>query len=687
MKAEKVTDPITRTTILPTTHAKFLRQRSIDPRSADKLPRRVPWRSPVRIDRRADDRRRSGPGSCGTIFAYRSCREPSKGSACNTVQTQSGIHPPIAVEGHRESDQQRSDLRRSRKLLVPGRNCWRIERARRVSWLIDGEEYFSAVRAALVRAHHSIFIVGWDIDSRMHLVAGDASDGFPRQLGDLLTALVAARAQLNVHILSWDYAFLFALEREWLTEQRLGAGNQGRLKFQLDDRHPTGASHHQKLVVVDDAVSFVSGLDLTRNRWDTRAHAAHDDRRRNADGEAYAPFHDVGVIADGGVARALGELARTRWLGATGRKLRPATIPAQSDCWPDHVDADLCDIDVGIARTEPRFEGDQGVYEIRTLHLEVIESARDSLFAENQYFTSRTISEAIELRLRQGNAPEVVVVAPSTQSGWLESSTMGVLRARIHASLTHADTQQRYRLYCPWIVGAEDRQSCLTVHSKILIADDEFVTIGSANLSGRSMGLDTECNLAIEANGDPVIARSIARLRARLLAEHLDCGEADVEAALRSHRGKLIPAIESLRHEGRSLVPLMSTPAQDWTALVPDHSLLDPEEPIDPEALMGDLVSRRDKRPVALRTVGIAILLAALAALALLWHYTPLRELVSPEKLADFAERFAGNAWSPLLVMAAYLVAGLMVSARNRHGCGDGHCLWAGTRFCVRAGR
>jgi len=69
------------------------------------------------------------------------------------------------------------------RLLAPGRNCWRIERATRLGFLVDGDEYFGAVRKALARARHSILILGWDIDSRMRLVPDGANDGLPAPLG------------------------------------------------------------------------------------------------------------------------------------------------------------------------------------------------------------------------------------------------------------------------------------------------------------------------------------------------------------------------------------------------------------------------------------------------------------------------------------------------------------------------
>ena len=77
---------------------------------------------------------------------------------------------------------------------------------------------------------------------------------------------------------------------------------------------------HQKIVVVDDAVAFSGGLDLTTRRWDTRAHRLDDPGRVDLAGVPYAPFHDVQAIVDGKAAAALAELARVRWAhGACAR--------------------------------------------------------------------------------------------------------------------------------------------------------------------------------------------------------------------------------------------------------------------------------------------------------------------------------------------------------------------------------
>jgi len=549
----------------------------------------------------------------------------------------------------------------ARGLLVPGRNCWRMAHAARVGFLVDGSEYFSAVRAALAGAQRDIFILGWDIDSRMWLVPGGANDGFPEPLREFLDALLAERPQLHIHVLSWDFALLFALEREWLGRLKFGWLTRSRLHFELDSHHPTGASHHQKLVIVDDALAFVSGFDITFNRWDTPRHSPAEPARHNPDGTRYPPFHDVGALVDGEAARALGELARERWRRATGLTVRPPGPKTGSVSWPAGAAIAISDVELAIVRTEPAFDGAPAITEAKQLHLDAIAAATKSIFAENQYFTSRLIADAFESRLRDAGGPEVVVVSPMTQSGWLEVSTMGVLRARVHRRLVQADTHPRYNMYCPWLGDdAPPAGRCLNVHSKVLVIDDELLSVGSVNLSARSMSLDTECNLAIEAKGEPRIRAAIAALRARLLGEHLDKDPA-VVAAECERSGSLIAAIESLRDQGRSLRPLGVAPEEEWSAVLADQPMIDPEEPVDVDSLLSDVVARHERKPVSGRIVAIALILFALAALALAWRYTPLREWINVESLVHWSDRFEESPFAPLIVIGGFVLGGLLV--------------------------
>ncbi len=529
-----------------------------------------------------------------------------------------------------------------------------------MAMLVDAADYFRCVRAAISQARHSVLILSWDIDSRIELVPGGAGDGHPGPLGEFLHSVVRARPDLHLYLLSWDFAMLYALEREWLPVYKLGWSTHQRLHFALDSRHPIGGSHHQKVVVVDDALAFVGGLDLTRSRWDTPEHAARQPLRRDPDGALYGPFHDVQAMVDGDCARALGMLARQRWQRATGREARPAPA-AVGDLWPSFIEPDLTDVEVAISRTEPAYEREGGVQEIKHLHLDAIAAARSHLFFENQYFTAGLIANALGQRLQQADGPEVLVISPETQSGWLEESTMGLLRARMQRRLQAADLHDRYRLYCPHLPGLES--GCLNVHSKLFAVDDSLFSIGSANLSSRSMAADTECNLSVEARGPALererIARAIARMRARILGEHLGQPVERVQASI--EREGLLAGVQSLCGQPRTLRPLQLTVSPELDALIPEKALFDPERPIDPEKLVAQFVPRQAREPAPRRMLGVVLLACALILLALAWRFTPLRDVVNVTSMVDFAEQLDEMPFTPVAVLACYVVGGMLM--------------------------
>jgi len=72
-----------------------------------------------------------------------------------------------------------------------------------------------------------------------------------------------------------------------------------------------------------------------------------------------------------------------------------------------------------------------------------------------------------------------------------DEMTMGVLRTRLRRLLTQADVRDRYRLMSPSVQEIET--DCANVHNKLMVADDDLLLVGSANLNNRSMMLDAEC--------------------------------------------------------------------------------------------------------------------------------------------------------------------------------------------------
>jgi phosphatidylserine/phosphatidylglycerophosphate/cardiolipin synthase-like enzyme len=330
-------------------------------------------------------------------------------------------------------------------------------------------------------------------------------------------------------------------------------------------------------VVIDDCLAFAGGIDVTADRWDTSDHLdAHPHRRRPSSRKPTGPWHDVTSLVSGPAARAIGDLARERWESGTGEHLDP--IGDAEECWPDGVEPLLTDVDVAISRTRPEHGGTELVHEIELLWLAAIAAAKRWVYIESQYFANRRIAEAMADRLREDDGPEFVVVNPATAQGWLPEKAMGVARAKLLAMLQEADVHDRFRLYVP---VTEDRQP-VYVHAKVMVVDDRLLRIGSSNLNNRSMGLDTECDLSIEAvAGSPrqeEIAATIVGFRDRLLGEHLGVPAEDVADAVAA-TGSLVRAIEQLRTEtGRSFVPFEPPDLGPIDLTLAESELLDPEK-------------------------------------------------------------------------------------------------------------
>lgn len=546
-------------------------------------------------------------------------------------------------------------------LLNPSENCWRIASARRAAVLIDGEAYFGVLHEALRRARHSIIIVGWDVHSEVRLVRNGSRNGYPARLGELLDTLAEERSELTVHILSWDFAMIYAMEREFFPRYKLKWRTHKRIHFALDGRHPVGASQHQKIVVIDDALAFVGGFDLSQGRWDTSRHRPEDKRRVDPSSRDYPPFHDVQMAVDGAAAQALGQLVRERWERSEGAPPEGSAPPDNGDPgdpWPPGLDPDFEDVPIAIARTLPEDEDQRQTTEVRQLYLDSIAVARRFIYIENQYLSAHCVGEALAARLKEENGPEVVVVMPEETGGWLEQHTMDVLRGRLVERLRSADRHDRLRLYYPRL--AEDPHCTLMVHAKVMVIDDRFLRVGSANLSNRSMGFDSECDLAVaadEAGGDR--QKTIAGIRSRLLAEHLGCTPEEVDKAM-ARKGSLIAAIESLGEGERTLMPLSAEIPEDVDGWVPESGLLDPEKPVPPEKLLNLFVSP-DEQPAAYRHAAkVFILLAVVAGLAALWRWTPLGEWVDLQAAQSVATWIDQQPLAPLLVAAVYVAGGLV---------------------------
>jgi phosphatidylserine/phosphatidylglycerophosphate/cardiolipin synthase-like enzyme len=465
---------------------------------------------------------------------------------------------------------------RGEPLLIPGQTCWRVVRAEQFAPIIDAADYFRHAKAAMLRAQRRVFLIGWDFDTGVEFERGRKSMLGPNQLGTFLRWLVRARPKLEVYLLRSNVRLLPAFEGLWGRVTPVALLNwlsSERLQFAIDGAHPTGAVPHQKFVVIDDAFALCGGLDFTGDRWDTSDHKPHN-RFRRTRGRSYGPRHEVALAVDGAAARALGELARDRWRAATGQRL--SEIDAAHVVWPRGLEPVMRDVDVGIARTLPALNGHKGIREVEALNLAAIAAARHVIYLENQYLASRELADALADRLREPEGPEIVIVIPRWSESRLEQQSMDSARYRLLDMLWAADDYDRLGVYWP----VADDGTPIYVHSKVLVVDDRLLRVGSSNLNNRSMGFDSECDLAVEA--DPTadeqanVRDTITSLRHRLIAEHLGVTVEEFERTM-GERASFLCAVESMRGEGRTLHRFDRDTVAGEASPLAENDLMDPD--------------------------------------------------------------------------------------------------------------
>jgi len=457
-------------------------------------------------------------------------------------------------------------------ILREHHSCWRIAHADKASVIVDGADYFRAVKSALLLAERTVFLIGWDFDPRVKFEPGEPTMPGPNEVGKFLKWIAARRPELQIYLLRWRFAAAQALPRITTPLFVLNWITHNNVYLRLAAAHPAGAAHHQKIIVVDDGLAFVGGIDLTTGRWDTRQHRKDDARRRKAAVRDTGPWHDAAMLVDGEAATAVGELARERIRNDSNLE-PPASKPTAH--WPKEVEPTFNDVEIGIARTLPDRNDRKPAFEVERCVLDAISAAQRTIYIESQYLASARIAHAIAERLEQAEGPEIVLVLPRFASGWLQHKAMDSARTRLLGHLRGRDTHGRFRCYFP----VNDRDEPIYVHAKIMVVDNTFLKVGSSNLNNRSLGLDSECDLAIESRRSDVTA-AIENVRNGLVAEHLGLSRADEVADTISAKGSLIAAIEALRHpDGRGLRDLPNGDNDAIDSALAENELLDPERP------------------------------------------------------------------------------------------------------------
>lgn len=467
-------------------------------------------------------------------------------------------------------------------ILAAPKTCFTIAETQSSGVLVDARDYFRAFHRAASEAESYVLISGWEFDSDVELVRGDDAAGarYPAGLRAFLTALTADKPELRIFMLAWDYSVFFVMEREWMQKLIFDWTTPKAISFRFDRTHATGGCHHQKLAIVDGRIALLGGIDLARSRWDDRRHVPANPLRR--DGLlVHGPYHDAGCFVTGPAVGELRELFERRWAAATGELLElPRNVP-HDPFEPDGA-LPLRSKRVGLSQTRG-VQGDTAPLEqIFELYRRAISEAEHSIYMETQYFTSEAVRDALVARMRDRTKPrpDIVLIKPRGADTPKERVALADAQDELLSSLASVaeETGSHFGVYYSVSFDEDGEEVPTFVHAKLLVVDDRLLSVGSANLTNRSMKLDTELNASWESErrGDE-LSRDIARVRASLLGEHTGS-----EQPIRETRG-LVARLDAIAGDPKS--KLRKYPAAKYAPngarVLRLERIFDPEKPLE----------------------------------------------------------------------------------------------------------
>ena len=525
--------------------------------------------------------------------------------------------------------------------------------------MVDCADFYRALHQAIVQAKHSIFILGWEIDSAIELLRGEDKKkaNAPTVAADLLAWKAKQNPQLKIYLLRWESS-VFIDERELMAEQSWATKTPENVHICLDNMIPLGGSQHQKIILVDDQIAFSGGMDLARQRWDERQHRIVEPDRVDISG-AYGPYHDVQIMLDGPVAKALAELARWRWQRAAGY---PAIAIRATDesinlsaAWPKHWPVDFQNVPLAIARTIPAMEDHAYVQEVQQMYLDLIAQAENFIYIENQFATCEVIAQALNQQLKHKPNLQVLLISSFNPQGFFETEGMWAARIDFKKILYKGIDHQRVRMAYSKIEDQSGQAHYQRIHSKILVIDDKYLTVGSANLNNRSMALDTECDIVLFGD-NKVNRRKIAEMRNELIVEHSGHSPQQIhEIFNRSH-----PLIEIFKFSNPKQYHLREINDKGFTKQRLKSLVRKFADPRDPLINVGDskvAIPLRNPSRNFLLFLGLAsILILVVGAFLINKH----NQWLSAEQITLFLERSRQSRWALLAVCLIYVVAGFV---------------------------
>jgi phosphatidylserine/phosphatidylglycerophosphate/cardiolipin synthase-like enzyme len=368
--------------------------------------------------------------------------------------------------------------------------------------LIDGANALPQMLEALASARRFVHVTDWHLAPHFELD--------PSRAGTAVGTVLAELAErVDVRVLVWSGAPLpaFHPSRSEVAKGLENLVRNTRIQARGDPREHPFHCHHEKTIVIDGEVAFVGGIDLTDNDGDRYDVSAHTARRRLG-------WHDVATRLRGPAVADVNDHFRLRWHELTGEEL-PATPPPPA----------AGDTTVQVLRTvaEDMYDAlPHGDFRILEAYARALRAARELIYIENQFLWSPELVGIIADKLRNPPTPDfrVVILLPARANNGQED-TRGQLSVLVAAD---DGAERMLAATLRALTPSATRVDPVYVHAKVMVVDDRWLIVGSANINAHSLFNDTEMCVATD---DAALARDT---RVRLWAEHLEMEEAEVRA-------------------------------------------------------------------------------------------------------------------------------------------------------------
>ena len=302
---------------------------------------------------------------------------------------------------------------------------------------------------------------------------------------------------------------------------------------------------HTKLVIDGDKKAILLGSPFEQVYYDSQGHVMDEARRGNDAGKG--PIHDVSVSVRGPAVRDMQEVFDSHWNLADPSD--PLALPAQALPGITTPEPGEFITPVQVVRTlNPRTfpghkDGEKGILEA---HLRAIHFAKRWIYFENQYFNDEAITNALIDALKANPDLQVILllnIVPDMPHYPMWQRTTVI---RLTEAIGDDEAKKRLGVYTSWSHAPHDafhakpRLAKHYLHTKTAIIDNNWATVGSANIDGASLDefqafwysrlanvlleggamRNTETNCVVFEKTPPAVS-AVDALRRRLWAEHL----------------------------------------------------------------------------------------------------------------------------------------------------------------------